>query len=112
MSAEIIPFKRPEPPAEDDTPHIAGQFFCMACDHEWQGVAPHQPGPLQYGSPNNPVQCPSCHAVRGYVKFDFMPAEGENVWSCTCENQLFVLTTTHIMCPCCGLKQVFPDFSK
>ena len=40
-------------------PHYAGPCSCLACRHEWTGVAPIE---------TDTLECPACHAMSG-VKF-------------------------------------------
>lgn len=92
MTAEIRPFKRPEP----DVQHGSGQAFCFACKHEWVGVVPT--GVTEF-------ECPSCGTMKGRWKFEFAPSGDQEVRVCGCSNQLFYLTREGHMCANCGIYQ-------
>lgn len=79
-------------------PHQVGSAFCIACDHEWEAVAPVGIEVLE---------CPSCRCVKGRFKFECAPAVGLQVRQCNCGNQLFYLTPQGHMCPRCGTYQSY-----
>lgn len=77
-------------------PHLAGEAFCISCNHAWAGVAPS-------GTVN--LECPKCHRHTGHFKFEAGPPEGTMVRTCNCGNQLFYLTPEGHLCPNCGVYQ-------
>ena len=87
----VVPFKKREP-------HMAGDAFCMQCNHTWAAVAP-------VGTVS--LECPACATQKGLFKFPVQTAEPE-VWTCHCDNQLFNVTPKGIFCPNCGRYQEFP----
>jgi hypothetical protein len=88
---DIIDFTKAKKERE---PHVAGELFCQACDHEWTAV--WELGTMEF-------ECPECKSMRGRSKFDVAPAPGSKVWTCrVCENQLFQLLNDRIHCPRCG----------
>lgn len=88
---EIIDFKKAK---EEREPHISGQLYCMACNHDWTAV--WKPGTQEF-------ECPQCNSMKGRSKYDIMPAPGSQVWTCmTCDNQLFNLLADRVHCPNCG----------
>ena len=79
---------------EEREPHVAGELFCLGCDHTWSAV--WKPGTTEF-------ECPQCHAMRGRSRYDVGLADGTHVWSCKgCGNQLFNLTPDRVHCPGCG----------
>jgi hypothetical protein len=101
----IIPFRRPEKPAQPENhqladklveetgqPHGAGDAFCMGCSHTWAAVAP---------CGETTFECPACHAKKGHWVFEFTPPE-DKIWTCNCGNQLFNITPRGTFCPNCG----------
>jgi len=76
------------------TPHLSGEAKCMLCSKEWVAVAP-------VGTPW--LECPECHAVKGYMKFNVQRTKSE--WVCNCGNDLFRVTPDGYYCPNCGAWQ-------
>jgi len=76
---------------EERSPHVSGKAFCIECHHEWVSVAPT--GTTQ-------VECPSCHTHKGLFRY---PCEPEGAaWACSCGCQLFMISTSGILCYKCG----------
>lgn len=79
--------------AEADEPAMTGQARCLDCRHEWTAVAP-------IGA--RWLECPACGLGKGqFVK----PIYPDEVWTCACGNDLFVLGRNNIFCPVCGSPQ-------
>ncbi len=98
---EIIDFKKAK---EEREPHISGQLYCMACNHDWTAV--WKPGTQEF-------ECPQCNSMRGRSKYDIMPAPGSQVWTCmTCDNQLFNLLADRVHCPNCGNAWGYEEMSE
>lgn len=60
------------------TPHMSGAAACMVCHHSWVGVAPlgvHE------------MECPKCHATKGYFVAPVQRA-GDR-WECNCGCYVF-----------------------
>lgn len=91
--SNVIPFERPI-----TEPHGHGKAFCIACNHNWQAVAPVGVTELE---------CPQCKTMKGRYTFAFAPST-EKVWECGCGNQLFNFDMNGIFCPNCGVYQTFP----
>lgn len=99
MAGEVIPFPDKRVTGEEDGKQWgSGSAFCLGCDHEWVAVA--ETGTVV-------LQCPSCKRHTGHWCFEFQPAEGQLVRSCTCKNQLFYLTPDGHMCANCGVYQAY-----
>jgi predicted RNA-binding Zn-ribbon protein involved in translation (DUF1610 family) len=99
MSADILDaanrFKR-SAPVGDDGPHLEGACRCLACAHEWHGVAPV--GVFSF-------ECPACGLRRGaYVSNVRIGAEH---WVCNCGNILFAINLGVTYCVSCGAEQRF-----
>jgi hypothetical protein len=60
------------------TPHMTGGARCQACGHEWIAVAP-------VGT--HELDCPDCHATKGYMLASVM--RGEQSWQCNCGCDVF-----------------------
>lgn len=91
---EVVPLA---PPANENesSPYITGRVRCLHCKHEWQGVAP--PGTTN-------LECTACGLPRGAWIGNFYPADA-TVWTCGCENTLFLLTATGApLCIACGCR--------
>lgn len=79
---------------EARAPHCSGTAFCMACNHEWNGVWPA-------GSVD--LECPECRARVGRSRYEVRPGDGTLVWQCkSCGNQFFNLLQDRVHCPGCG----------
>jgi hypothetical protein len=79
---------------EDRAPRVSGSLYCQGCNHEW--VAVWNPGTTEF-------ECPACNSMRGRNKFDVMPSQGAQSWTCkACGNQLFYLLKDRVHCPGCG----------
>jgi len=77
-------------------PHAAGKARCLECRREWQAVAPVGVTRLE---------CDGCGTQKGVWVGAMGPAEGELVWRCSCDNDLFTLQPTGApMCARCGLR--------
>ena len=74
-------------------PHLAGEAFCIQCKHKWVAVAP---------SGTVDLECPSCHTMKGLLKY---PCEPENsAWVCYCGCHVFMISElTNIICWNCGV---------
>lgn len=90
----VVEFKRPE----KTEPHGEGPAFCIACEHEWQAVAPA--GTVE-------LECPECQTMKGRFRRIFGTYESESVWTCNCGNDLFRVTETGHLCVNCGIFQRF-----
>ena len=90
---EVVQLKKPIP-----VQHGEGEAFCNQCGHNWTAVAPT--GTVQ-------LECPSCHTLKGLFKFPFCVAEGQQVRTCNCGNQLFYLTPEGHLCANCGIYQEY-----
>lgn len=99
MSAEIIDandrFKKPVD-TNDDGPYMTGACRCLACKHEWEGVAP---------SGAFSLECPSCGLWRGAFVANIR--WGAEHWVCNCGNVLFAINLKVTYCVSCGLEQRF-----
>lgn len=72
----------------------------MQCHHKWQGVAPVG---VKW------LECPNCHAEKGYFVTEAMPPEDTLIWKCNCGEYLFVVFPDgSIQCIECGVTQTFP----
>ena len=93
----VIEFRRPaSAPTQAEQQWGSGEAFCIACGHEWAGVAP---------TGTTTLECPACHAHKGKWKFEFYPAEGQMIRVCNCGNRLFYLTPDGHLCANCGIYQ-------
>lgn len=76
-------------------PHISGDARCLACDHEWEAVAPA--GTIW-------LECPKCTLQRG--RYFAHTAPDCMFWLCTgCGSDLFYVTPRGNFCPNCGVWQ-------
>lgn len=62
----------------DRAPTLAGAAACMNCHHSWVAVAP-------VGT--HELECPKCHAVKGYFVATAM--RGSQRFECNCGCDLF-----------------------
>jgi hypothetical protein len=53
---------------------------CTHCRHEWEGIFP--PGITQF-------ECPSCHTMKGVIKYPFAAGEGDYLFMCDCGSEYF-----------------------
>jgi DNA-directed RNA polymerase subunit RPC12/RpoP len=74
-------------------PHVAGEAYCMACDHRWTGVWPMGVTELE---------CPNCKSMKGRSTFEIAPQADALVYECACGNQLYHILSDRIHCPNCG----------
>lgn len=87
------------PKKTDETAHHGlGQAFCMACQHEWEAVVP-------MGTTD--LECPGCHTMKGRLRFEYYPPEGEKIRVCNCGNSYFYLTEVGHLCANCGIYQTY-----
>jgi rubrerythrin len=93
---EVREFKRRPATATTEAAHLAGEAFCMRCNHTWSATAPV--GTLT-------LDCPSCGSGAGYFKFPCAP--NDQVWECQCGNQFFHITQRGHFCPNCGALQSY-----
>lgn len=82
--------------------HFSGRVVCLACNHEWVGVA---------ATGSTGLECPQCHCMRGVWKFPLMPAESRLVYQCNCGCTAFFVMLKEpddieIMCHGCGAHTV------
>ena len=63
---------------EERTPHMSGAAACMVCHHSWVAVAP-------VGT--HELECPKCHAAKGYYVAPVV--RDEEVFECNCGCQVF-----------------------
>ena len=88
---------------QEREPHVAGQAFCLGCDHEWAAVLPYD------ADVTKPMECPSCHKHMGRFKYEFMP-DGGQIFTCNCGNQLFNVTDKYrLFCPRCATQTPLAD---
>lgn len=106
MSHNVISLndKRPDP-------HISGAAICLACRHEWTGVAPI--GVFE-------LECPECSTMRGVWRYPLKSSADYAIWTCTvdgCECQHMTIAAHKeggywIECCRCGylhsVESVFP----
>lgn len=95
MPSKIIHLKTPTSPtqAEDAEPHLSGKGHCLNCHHVWVAVAPLDTVDLE---------CPECHTMKGVFNYAVTPPDDVDVWTCSCDNQLFYITPEGHWCPNCG----------
>lgn len=81
---------------EERSPHMTGEAVCLACEYEWQAVAP-------VGLTE--MECPNCACHKGMLK-DFCAPEGGLVYNCnSCGGCLFLLKPDlTMMCAGCGME--------
>lgn len=77
---------------EEYRPHMHGRCLCLACRHEWEGVAPNG---LVW------IECPACSLHRGRFLYHADRGEAKR-WTCACGNDLFHITPAATYCPNCG----------
>ena len=92
--SKVLQFIRP-PVSEQ---HGQGESFCLQCGHTWQAVVPT--GVTRF-------ECPECRTMKGLMRFEFRPAEGQLVWECRCGNRLFYMTQDGHLCANCGIYQSY-----
>ena len=80
--------------ARRPNPHLQGKARCMACQREWQAVAPV--GTVW-------LECPSCHGTRGVFLHAFDVDEGVDYFVCNhCDASTFKVRRDALMCCGCG----------
>jgi len=73
---------------------LQGPCICLACRHEWQGVAPV--GAID-------LVCPGCGCPRGVYKTPLVPGAEQLTFVCDCGCYAFyVFPENQIMCMGCG----------
>ena len=87
----------PKKPPQERT--YSGPAFCLACKHEWEAEAPE--GVVS-------LECPSCGTMKGLYRYEHAPHKDTALWTCKCDNQLFLVTPQGIFCPNCGIYAEFP----
>lgn len=87
-------------------PHVSGQARCLACKHEWMAVVPAIADDYA-----GDLECPACGVCRGQFKWPFHGPQAEEVWTCSCGSQLFMITRPGTRCVGCGRHQVFPSIA-
>lgn len=83
-------------PDDEADPTLHGKARCLACQHQWEAVAP-----IGIGCDNAPpLACPACECNKGvFVNFvDY----GEQTFHCNCGNSFLTITKRGVFCPCCG----------
>ena len=80
----------------EKTPHLEGKARCIACQHEWEAVAPV--GTVW-------LDCPECSLNKGAFIAEVLHEEDH--WTCDCGNILFCHTPEGAYCPNCGLSHDF-----
>jgi hypothetical protein len=73
-------------------PHLTGEAVCLACKHEWVGVAP-------IGTVD--IECPECKSQKGVLKH-FVHRDGLH-YLCNCGNPLLFATPDGCYCANCGV---------
>lgn len=97
MTAEIIPFARPDAIPEAGGPqHSNGEAFCLQCSCTWLAVAPT--GTVQ-------LECPNCHTMKGLYRYPHSVPADALIRRCDCGCTLFQLTPEGHLCPNCGVYQ-------
>ncbi len=81
---------------EQNSPHISGEAFCLACKAEWIGVAPV--GTYQ-------LSCRACGSSKGVFKHPCSVPEGELIRECYCGCRVFYVTPNGVHCWNCGKSQ-------
>lgn len=76
----------------------SGDAFCIQCKHEWITITK---------IPTVWLECPSCHSMKGLLKFPFHVDEKQLYRECDCGNSLFYLTPEGHLCPNCGEYQTY-----
>lgn len=80
--------------------HFAAKVVCLACKHQWIGVA-------AVGATD--LECPECKCPRGVWHYPLTPAQERKVFQCKCGCCAFyVLQGDQIMCMGCGQHTQFP----
>ena len=72
---------------------VSGQIICFGCKYEWIGAS--ECGTKEF-------ECPSCGTFKGRIKYKCSPNDG-SVYTCNCDNDLFIITDKTILCANCGL---------
>jgi len=83
------------------TATMLGVARCHACDHEWEAEAP-------VGTTD--LECPSCGRMYGLFEGTAVP-EGQKVWTCNCECDLFYVRVDGIQCRECGILTDYEDLT-
>jgi predicted RNA-binding Zn-ribbon protein involved in translation (DUF1610 family) len=100
MSADILEasnrFGKQPAVADDDGPHLEGACKCLACAHEWHGVAPV--GVFGF-------ECPACGLLRGAYVANVRRRTLH--WQCNCGSILFAINDQTTYCVSCGAEQRF-----
>ena len=103
MSAEIVPFAKPE----REEPHLAGEALCIGCRHEWVAVAPV--GVWQ-------LECPSCTSMKGIWRYPVGGDVGDAVFQCACGCEALTAyyrdARFHLKCMSCGKEQTNAIFGE
>ncbi len=66
------------------SPHASGPAKCLACDHEWVAVVPHE-------GTRHDLVCPKCDMRRGQFMYPFETDTGCVLFQCNCGSQYFTL---------------------
>lgn len=74
--------------------HITGETLCMSCGQRETTIAPV--GVVW-------LECSACGAHRS--TWVYPACNDEDLWTCSCDNQLFYITPTKVVCPNCGTQQ-------
>ena len=97
---DIIDFAKAR---EERSPHVAGEAFCLGCDHTWAAVLPYDTDVTKL------LECPACRRVMGRFKYEFAP-DGGSLFTCHCGNQLFNVTEKYrLFCPRCAVQTNLSD---
>ncbi|MCZ6898339.1 MAG: hypothetical protein O7D95_06520 [Betaproteobacteria bacterium] len=78
-----------------------GECKCLACDHEWVGVAPVE----EYL-----FECPECGMTKGQHKYPVM--EEGDYYECKCKSLTFTVTMNGVGCANCGLKTSYEELAQ
>lgn len=74
--------------------HLQGGMKCLACKHQWKGVAPV--GAVGF-------ECPECHCLRAVWMHPLNVSEGEKLFIClACDGTLFKIQPESAFCVGCG----------
>lgn len=90
------------PTKDTNDRHASGEAFCLACKHTWVAVAP---------LPVHGLECPSCLAKRGQMKYEMGTPAGEKAYTCNCGSYYFYIQVMGklpcILCADCGTEHRF-----
>lgn len=74
-------------------PHTKGKARCFNCKYEWEADTPT--------SNMFCLECPECGLKKGEYIYSLIPEQ--EVWQCSCGNDLFHATKSGLFCKKCGI---------